>query len=215
MQRRKPNNKDSSSQDTGAGDTAEPSASTSHVSMQREAVQSGAAICSAALLLAVVVAAMLLLLQPEQPELDSSQAAKPAAPLGDPAGRFARGLQPPYYAAIFTSQRWRGSDDAGYAATAARIIALASTQPGYLGVESTRDVDGLGITVSYWRTAADIAHWRRQLEHEQARDGGRARWYSHYELRVAKVERAYAWDAAEGPNAPLQAREAWLQQDLQ
>jgi heme-degrading monooxygenase HmoA len=108
------------------------------------------------------------------------------------AGRF----EPPYYAVIFTSQRTAG--DAGYGDMAEQMVALAAQQPGYLGVESTRGADGLGITVSYWRTLDDIAAWRRHGEHTLAREQGRAQWYSHYELRIAKVERAYGWDAGGG-----------------
>ncbi|HEX2012246.1 MAG TPA: antibiotic biosynthesis monooxygenase [Roseateles sp.] len=111
-----------------------------------------------------------------------------------PAG-FAQRPQPPYYAVIFTSQR--SAIEAGYGSTAERMVELAQQQPGYLGVESARGEDGLGITVSYWRSLADIQHWRAHAEHRLARDQGRAAWYSHYELRIAKVERAYGWDAAE------------------
>ena len=105
---------------------------------------------------------------------------------------FAPRPEPPYYAVIFTSQRAAG--DAGYGDTAQRMVELAAQQPGYLGIESTRGADGLGITVSYWRTLDNIAAWRRHLEHTAARNDGRAQWYTHYELRIAKVERAYGWD---------------------
>jgi heme-degrading monooxygenase HmoA len=110
--------------------------------------------------------------------------------------RFAPRPEPPYYAVIFTSQRTEG--DQGYAEMAEHMAELAARQPGYLGMESTRDASGLGITVSYWRSAADIVAWRKQAEHAAARAQGRARWYGHYELRVAKVERAYGWDRADG-----------------
>lgn len=102
---------------------------------------------------------------------------------------FAATPKPPYYAVIFTSQR-QGEDD-GYGATADRMVELAQQQPGYLGVESVRGADGLGITVSYWASEEAIAGWRRHLEHAAARERGRSAWYSHFELRVAKVERAY------------------------
>lgn len=105
---------------------------------------------------------------------------------------FARRLQPPYYAVIFTSQRT--PVDEGYGAAAEQMATLAAQQPGYLGAESARDASGLGLTVSYWRSMEDIAAWRRQMEHAATRDQGRAQWYSHYELRVARVERAYGWD---------------------
>ena len=63
--------------------------------------------------------------------------------------------------------------------------------PGYLGIESARGADGVGITVSYWASEADIANWKRHTEHRTAQDRGKKQWYEHYELRVAKVERAY------------------------
>lgn len=116
---------------------------------------------------------------------------------------FAQRFEPPYYAVIFTSRRTAG--DHGYGAMAERMVELAAQQPGYLGVESARGSDGVGITVSYWRSEADIAAWRRVMSHAAAREQGRARWYDHYELRVAKVERAYGWDAADGPGEPRNA----------
>jgi heme-degrading monooxygenase HmoA len=106
----------------------------------------------------------------------------------------------PYYAVIFTSQRTAG--DHGYGDMADRMVALAAEQPGYLGVESSRGTDGLGITVSYWRSPDDIAAWRRHAEHKIARDTGRSDWYAHYTLRVAKVERAYAWAREDGARDP-------------
>ncbi|MFT4198252.1 MAG: antibiotic biosynthesis monooxygenase [Pseudoxanthomonas sp.] len=97
---------------------------------------------------------------------------------------------PPYYAVVFSSQR-NGQDAAGYDAMAAQMLELAARQPGFLGVESVRAGDGFGITVSYWTSEQAIAVWRRHAEHRLAREQGRRRWYAHYELRVAKVERAY------------------------
>lgn len=107
---------------------------------------------------------------------------------------FARLPRPPYYAVIFSAQR-TGPDD-GYAETAARMVELAAQQPGFLGMESTRGEDGFGITVAYWESEESIRAWRQHAEHAAARERGRAGWYSHFELRVARVERAYGWDLA-------------------
>ena len=103
---------------------------------------------------------------------------------------FALNLKPPYYAVIFSSQRSQG--DAGYDAMAERMGELAKAQPGYLGVESVRGTDGFGITVSYLDSEANIAAWKRHGEHRIAQETGQATWYTHYETRVAKVERAYS-----------------------
>jgi heme-degrading monooxygenase HmoA len=61
---------------------------------------------------------------------------------------------PPYYAVIFSSQRMEG--DRGYTEMADRMVELAKTTPGYLGIDSVRDNSGKGITVSYWQTEKDI-----------------------------------------------------------
>lgn len=102
---------------------------------------------------------------------------------------FAKLPAPPYYAVIFSAERTAVDD--GYGDTADRMVELAATMPGYLGVESTRGADGFGITVSYWQSEAAIAGWKADMDHRAAREKGRTQWYEHYELRVAKVERAY------------------------
>jgi len=103
--------------------------------------------------------------------------------------RFATTPKPPYYAVIFTNQRTPG--DNGYDAMGEAMASLAMTQPGCLGIESTRDENGFGITVSYWQDEASIAAWKANAEHAVARARGNSTWYAHYELRVAKVDRAY------------------------
>lgn len=97
--------------------------------------------------------------------------------------------EPPYFAVIFTSLRTEG--DRGYGAMADRMVELAMKQPGFLGVESARGTDGVGITVSYWRDEASIVAWKRDEEHRVAQRAGRETWYARYRVRVAKVERAY------------------------
>ena len=108
---------------------------------------------------------------------------------------FARLPAPPYYAVIFSSRR-NGRDEVGYADTATHLFELVRGQPGFLGAESTRGPDGFGITVAYFESETAIADWRRYAEHTAARERGRRDWYTHFELRVARVERAYG-----GPRA--------------
>ena len=111
--------------------------------------------------------------------------------------RFARTPPPPYYAVVFTSLR-KGNDHEGYAAAAERMLELASEVPGYLGVDSARDPDGFGITVSYWENEQAIQAWKQQTEHAAIRERGRWYWYEHFEVRVSKVERAYGSRPAGG-----------------
>jgi heme-degrading monooxygenase HmoA len=65
--------------------------------------------------------------------------------------------------------------------------------PGFLGVESVRGPDGFGITVSYWASEAAISNWQQHAEHLAAQHLGRERWYARFQLRVCRVERAYAF----------------------
>ncbi|MBT8241604.1 MAG: antibiotic biosynthesis monooxygenase [Acidimicrobiia bacterium] len=97
---------------------------------------------------------------------------------------------PPYYAVIFPNQRTDHGDE-DYAAMAARMVALAKQQPGYLGIHSTRGPDGFGITVSYWQDENSILGWKNEVEHYMAQAMGITEWYSYYEVLVAKVERSY------------------------
>ena len=106
--------------------------------------------------------------------------------------RLADTPEPPYYAVIFTSLDTQ-ADAAGYARTAQRMVELAARQPGYLGVEETRDDAGVGITVSYWESLDAIAAWKNQADHLDAQRLGRERWYRAFRLRIARVERATAW----------------------
>lgn len=105
---------------------------------------------------------------------------------------FAHTPEPPYYAVIFSSLKTEV--DPAYADAAMRMVQLATGQPGYLGVEHAADAQGFGITVSYWSSLEAIAAWRAHAEHAVVQQQGRARWYDHYELRVAHVERYVSFD---------------------
>jgi heme-degrading monooxygenase HmoA len=102
---------------------------------------------------------------------------------------FANTPEPPYLAVIFTSRL--NPDDSGYSEMAAEMETLAATQPGYLGIESARGADGIGITVSYWRDEESVRGWKAVARHRTAQATGRAKWYGRFEVRVARVERTY------------------------
>jgi heme-degrading monooxygenase HmoA len=103
------------------------------------------------------------------------------------AAKLAKTPSPAYYAVIFTSQRT--DVDRGYDRIAERMVALASEMLGFLGVESVRSADGLGITVSCWESENAIRRWR-SFGTQLAQEAGKKIWYADYVLRVAKVERA-------------------------
>ncbi|MCE9500162.1 MAG: antibiotic biosynthesis monooxygenase [Leptospira sp.] len=106
---------------------------------------------------------------------------------------------PPYYAVIFTNIHSR--EISGYEETAERMLELAKIQRGFLGVESTRNQDGNGITVSYWNSLEDIRNWKEQIEHRKAQESGKTKWYLEYTLRIAKVETEYSLVKSELPGS--------------
>ncbi|MEO5629576.1 MAG: antibiotic biosynthesis monooxygenase, partial [Thermomonas sp.] len=77
---------------------------------------------------------------------------------------------------------------------ATRMEQLVQQQPGYLAMDSSRDVQGFGITVAYFDSEDAIKDWRDHPEHAQVRAQGRASWYDGFAVRVARVERAYGWE---------------------
>ena len=92
---------------------------------------------------------------------------------------------------IFVAQR-TGEDRAGYDAAAAAMARLAAMQPGYRGARGARGDDGIGITVSWWANEAAALAWRDHPDHGRIRERGRERWYSWYDVTVARVLRRYA-----------------------
>lgn len=108
--------------------------------------------------------------------------------------------EPPYVAVIFTSLRTPG--DNGYEVMSERMRKLAADRPGFLGIESARE--GVGITVSYWRSEAEAAGWKQVMAHTVAQQRGRDVWYSDYRVRIASVTRDYgASDSPHSDSSPL------------
>jgi heme-degrading monooxygenase HmoA len=96
------------------------------------------------------------------------------------------------WAVIFTSRLSASAQ--GYDVMADRMEELARAQPGYLGHDSTRGADGLGVTVSYWASEEALRTWRRNAEHLLAQRLGRERFYEWFRLDVCRVERSYGFE---------------------
>ena len=98
--------------------------------------------------------------------------------------------KPPYYAVVFTSVH-ANTAHTEHNAMSARMLELARSHDGFLGIEPARNQDGAGVAVSYWRDRETITRWARDPEHLIAKRKGREVWYNHYMIRVAKVEQEY------------------------
>jgi heme-degrading monooxygenase HmoA len=106
--------------------------------------------------------------------------------MNDPTNHLGNAWPDRYFAAIFTTQRSQSGDDV-YEIMASRMVALAQQQQGFLGLESVRGDDGIGITVSYWTDREAIRNWGRQAEHASVQAMGRQEFYHWYRIRIAEV----------------------------
>lgn len=94
---------------------------------------------------------------------------------------------PPFYAAILTVIP--GEDALGYAQVAQRMIDMAQSQEGFLGIETAQS--DLGIIVSYWESLSSIEAWSHNAFHQSARALGKESWYKAFRTRICKVEHEY------------------------
>ena len=72
---------------------------------------------------------------------------------------------------------------------------LTAQQPGFLGIDSARNADGIGITVCYWDSIDAIKNWKANNEHQYAQSMGKKEWYESYSIRITKVEEEYSMEA--------------------
>jgi heme-degrading monooxygenase HmoA len=105
---------------------------------------------------------------------------------------------PPGAIAVIFLSGLSGADPEGYARAAGAMEAAAAERDGYLGIDSTRGADGVGITISWWRDEAAALAWRDDPDHARIRDRGRAVWYDWYRVIVTTVDRAYDWTRPTG-----------------
>ena len=85
-----------------------------------------------------------------------------------------------YYAVIFTSILNENIE--GYDQMAEQMLRLVHQQPGFLGVDSAWDK--IGITVSYWCSLEAIDNWRKNFDHQSAKNQGKTKWYCSYNLKI-------------------------------
>jgi heme-degrading monooxygenase HmoA len=90
------------------------------------------------------------------------------------------------YAVIFSSTL-KDLKNENYHATAERMEVLVRNMPGFLGMESKRDSQGQGVTISYWKSLEDIQRWKEHPEHLTAQSRGKSEWYSSFKTEIKEV----------------------------
>lgn len=96
---------------------------------------------------------------------------------------------PPYFAVIFTANRKVRSPE--YLQIARVLREQAKEIPGYLGVDSAEQPDGLEITISYWDSLEAIQRWREHDLHSIAKERGKREWIENFTIKICKVEASY------------------------
>ncbi len=110
-------------------------------------------------------------------------------------GSVAETLEPPFYAAILNDNQ-PGLEDSLHMAPTDEMVSLAPAQPGFLGLETTRDPDGRWVAISYWRDLDAIEGWRAKGGDEIAKRFDGIGFKDACGLRVSLVEERLS-DAAE------------------
>jgi heme-degrading monooxygenase HmoA len=92
-------------------------------------------------------------------------------------------------AVIFTSKRTSYSE--GYAEFNEELERIAKELPGFIQQDSAREIDGIGISISYWKEAETAKQFKKVSIHIEAQQKGRTHYYEWYDVKVCTVDRQY------------------------
>ena len=71
--------------------------------------------------------------------------------------------KPPFFVAIYTSPP-KGYDGANFGETASMLVALAATEPGYVGFEAQNAAEGRTVAICYWDSYAAMTEWMKKAD---------------------------------------------------
>jgi len=106
-----------------------------------------------------------------------------------------------YYAVIFFAQLV-DTDLSQYRLVGDTLLELAREQSGFLGYDDACAKNNFSFNVSYWKSLEAIRAWKNDVEHCVAQAKGKNEWYQWYEVKIAKVERAYSFSRADAAGNP-------------
>jgi heme-degrading monooxygenase HmoA len=99
---------------------------------------------------------------------------------------------------VFRARTRADADMDAAAALSERMLALATTMPGFMSYKDFTAEDGENVTIVEFASEAEQLAWRNQAEHRDAQERGRREFFSEYQIQVCRVERAYRFSPAEG-----------------
>ena len=100
---------------------------------------------------------------------------------------LAENLKPPFYAAIINEEiHTRTLEDERTPID--EMVSIAPNQPGFLGLETSRDQNGKGMTISYWTDLQSEKAWEHKGDNEiRSQFDGRT-LYDTCAIQVSKIE---------------------------
>jgi heme-degrading monooxygenase HmoA len=98
---------------------------------------------------------------------------------------------------IFRNRKRADIDAAAYAADAARMVELASAQPGFLSFKSFTAEDGEVVAISEWADEDAARAWGRHAEHALVQAKGRSGYYLEYTSYSCNAPRVSHFEASE------------------
>lgn len=105
-------------------------------------------------------------------------------------------MKPNYFAVIF-SNFLIDQNGPTYQKFSNQMQDEIQTTPGFLGMETYRELTGKGVTISYWESKKAIQQWKENVKHLLAQQYGKSLAYSRFELKICRVERAYEFKATD------------------
>jgi heme-degrading monooxygenase HmoA len=93
---------------------------------------------------------------------------------------------------VFRS-RLRPEASGEYAATSARMDALARAMPGHVDSKTFTAADGERVTVVTFADRASHDAWRLHPDHVEAQREGIEKFYETYAIQVAEVTRSHTF----------------------
>ncbi len=116
-------------------------------------------------------------------------------------GSLAERIDPPFYAAILNDTLNQRLEDSDHLAPTDEMVSLAPGQPGFLGLETSKDQTGKWVAVSYWRDMDALNAWEKRGDFEIRKRFHGASLTDTCALRITKINQRVPADN------PLQALE--------
>lgn len=95
---------------------------------------------------------------------------------------------------VFRNRKRPDVDAATYAADAARMEALARSQPGFLSFKSYVADDGEVVAISEWASEAAVHAWGSHPDHAMIQKRGRDAYYQDYTLFACSEPKVRRFD---------------------